>query len=87
VNLESRNILGYDTASGHNTALAHSDAGAYHGARSNPGAVTKDDGFHDETECGIRPVMVSSAEVSALGDADIIANRDIAQIVNPDIFA
>ena len=31
--------------------------------------------------------MISGAEVSTLGDADVVSNLDICQVVDPDILA
>ena len=87
VNLESRNILGYNAASCRNAALIHGHAGTDHGARPDPGAVAKDDGFRDKTEGGIGPVMVAGAEISPLRNAHIVPNRDLRQIVDPYLFA
>ena len=67
--------------------LTDSDARGDPRMGTDPGSVLNGDGLHQERHGRIGPVVISGAKVGALGDADIRANGDRHEVVDPGAFA
>src|ERR1017187_494190 len=87
MDLEVRNILGYDTTRSGDRTLAESYPGTKNRHRPHPGAISKDDRTHHQVERWVRPIMISRAQIGALGDADVFTDFHECHVVNPTILA
>ena len=87
MDLEVRNILGYDTTRSGDRTLAESYPGTKNRHRPHPGDISKDDRTHHQAERWVRPIMISRAQIGALGDADVFTDFHECHVVNPTILA
>lgn len=63
--------------------LADGDAGTDLREGSHPGTILDDDGFGGHAHAGIGPVVIAGAEIGALGDADVAADGDGNEVIDP----
>ena len=87
MNLEGGNALINNRAQPNDCAFAYGYAWGQGGARSHPGTVFQPDGTNDQGKRWIGPIVITGAQISALRKADVIANGDWHQIVDPTFFA
>lgn len=80
-------ILVRDTAKPKHCPFADRDPRPNRAARGDPGPVVDVDRAGNEIERRSRPVMVTGAQIRPLRDAAIRTDRDIVEIVDPDILA
>lgn len=87
VDLPGGDVSGDHAPCGSDGTFGNCDTGAEQGSGGNPSAVAHRDRLDHEAEGRIGPIVIASAEVSALGDADIGSEADLGQIVDPGILA
>ena len=59
----------------------------YNGAGADPHAVLEGDVAHHEVEGGFLEVVVAAEEKRALGEAAVVSEGDLAEVVDPHVFA
>jgi hypothetical protein len=90
-------IAPQDGTGGHRTADdsrqanygASTDAGAggYHGLGRNPDFRADGDRAEAKIKPGVPMIVVAGTEIGTLGQADVGADGDRTQVVDPDVFA
>jgi hypothetical protein len=87
VNFPGWNRLSHNAASSGDCTLLKLHSWAYDCFRADPAAITQSDRLDDEAKSRIRPVVVPRAQISALGNANILTDPNRREVVNPAILA
>ena len=87
MNHPSFEILSRNAPHGQHAVRAASHTRSNTGARSNPHPVFQGDVAHHQVEGGFLVVVVAAQKQGALREATVASNRDLAEVVNPHVFA
>lgn len=86
VNFKGRDRLGGYPARHDDRTLAQLHTGTDKCSRADPSAVLYPDGRNAESKGGIRPIVVAGTKIGALRHTGMAPDRDVRQIVDPDIL-
>ena len=87
VNHPSLEVMRCDTPHGQHAVRVAGHARSNTGASTNPHPVLEGDVAHHQVEGGLLVVVVAAEQQGALREAAVVAKGDLAQIVDPHVFA
>lgn len=90
--IAAMDLIRGDVPRNHASASRHSAfpdlyTGRDHGSCTHPCAISQRNRLHDERKRRIGPVMIAGAKIRSLGDAHIVSDLNVRQIVNPAVFS